>query len=130
VDRQAGGCRPFRPAAHEEIRLPTLIKSVKAQGFQGLVAKNRKIRYEPGQRTGAWQKMRVNQGQELVIGGCTPSLKNFDALVIGYFDNGELMYAARTRRIGKPSTGVRTERCDRNRFERAACRSSNRVFCA
>jgi hypothetical protein len=27
--------------------------------------------------------MRVNQGQELVIGGYTPSPKNFDALEIG-----------------------------------------------
>jgi hypothetical protein len=41
--------------------------------------------------------MRVNQGQELVIGGYTSSLKNFDALVIGYYENTQLMYAARTR---------------------------------
>ena len=64
-------------------QLPALIQSVKAQGFEGLVAKNRKSRCEPGLRSGAWQKMRVNQGQELVIGGYTPSLKNFDALMIG-----------------------------------------------
>ena len=35
--------------------------------------------YEPGMRTGAWRKMRVNLGQEFVIGGYTPSAKNFDA---------------------------------------------------
>jgi hypothetical protein len=29
--------------------------------------------------------MRVNRGQEFVIAGYTPSLKNFDALVIGYY---------------------------------------------
>jgi bifunctional non-homologous end joining protein LigD len=84
-----------------------LIKSVKAQGFEGLVAKSRKSHYyEPGQRTGAWQKMRVNQGQELVIGGYTPSLKNFDALVIGYYDNGQLMYAARTRNGFTPASRI------------------------
>jgi ATP-dependent DNA ligase len=44
----------------------------------------RDSKYEPGLRSGAWQKMRVNQGQEFVIGGYTPSPKNFDALVIGY----------------------------------------------
>jgi hypothetical protein len=27
-----------------------------------------------------WQKMRINQGQEFVIVGYTPSAKNFDAL--------------------------------------------------
>ena len=36
-------------------------------------------------------------GQELVIGGYTPSPKNFDALVIGYYDGPNLIYAARTR---------------------------------
>ena len=46
-------------------------QSVKAQGFEGLVAKRRDSRYEPGLRSGAWQKMRVNRGQEFVIGGYT-----------------------------------------------------------
>jgi bifunctional non-homologous end joining protein LigD len=48
--------------------------------------------------------MRVNQGQELVIGGYTPSLRNFDALVIGYYEEGKLMYAARTRNGFTPSS--------------------------
>jgi hypothetical protein len=74
-----------------------LIHSVKAQGLEGLVAKRRNSRCEPGLRSGAWQKRRINQGQELVIGGYTPSDKNFDALVIGYYEKGKLLYAARTR---------------------------------
>jgi bifunctional non-homologous end joining protein LigD len=61
------------------------------------VAKRRDSKYEPGERSGAWQKMRVNRGQELVIAGYTPSPKNFDALVIGYYQDGRLIYAARTR---------------------------------
>ena len=76
---------------------PDLIQSVKAQGLEGLVAKRRDSRYEPGLRSGAWQKMRVDRGQEFVIGGYTPSAKNFDALVFGYYDGGKLMYAGRTR---------------------------------
>jgi ATP-dependent DNA ligase len=44
-------------------------------------------------------KMRVNAGQELVIGGYTPSPKNFDALVIGYYNGDKLVYAARTRTV-------------------------------
>jgi ATP-dependent DNA ligase len=35
---------------------------VKAQGLEGLVAKRRGGVYEPGQRSGSWQKMRVNPG--------------------------------------------------------------------
>ena len=37
--------------------LPVLIASVKAQGFEGLVAKRLDSRYESGLRTAAWQKM-------------------------------------------------------------------------
>jgi len=50
---------------------------------EGLEARRRDSWYEPGERSGAWMKMRVNAGQELVIAGYTPSPKNFDALVIG-----------------------------------------------
>jgi bifunctional non-homologous end joining protein LigD len=45
--------------------MPDLVHSVKAQGLEGLVAKRRDSRYEPGVRSGAWQKMRVNQAHEL-----------------------------------------------------------------
>lgn len=83
-----------------------LIQSVKAQGLEGLVAKRRDSKYEPGLRSGAWLKMRVNQGQELVIGGYTPSPKNFDALVIGYYDGPNLIYAARTRNGFTPASRV------------------------
>jgi len=68
------------------------------------VAKRRDSKYEPGQRSGAWQKMRVNAGQELVIGGYTPSDKNFDALVVGYYEDDKLIYAARTRNGFTPSS--------------------------
>ena len=40
--------------------VPDLLKSVKAQNLEGFVARRRDSRYEPGQRSGAWQKMRVN----------------------------------------------------------------------
>jgi DNA ligase D-like protein (predicted ligase) len=88
---------PIRYSPILEGSLSDLILSVKAQGLEGLVAKRRDSTYEPGQRSGAWMKMRVNAGQEFVIGGYTPSPKNFDALVIGYYDGGKLIYAARTR---------------------------------
>ena len=45
-----------------------------------------------------WQKMRINQGQELVIVGYKASAKNFDALVIGYYATG-LIDAAHTEWI-------------------------------
>jgi bifunctional non-homologous end joining protein LigD len=88
---------PIRYSPVLEGRLKDLIQSVKAQGLEGLVAKQRDSRYEPGMRSGAWQKMRVNQGQEFVIGGFTVGGSTFDALVFGYYEGENLIYAARTR---------------------------------
>jgi ATP-dependent DNA ligase len=68
------------------------------------VAKRLDSRYEPGQRSGAWQKMRVSQGQEFVIGGYTPGPTNFDALIFGYHEGGRLLYAARTRNGFTPAS--------------------------
>jgi len=41
--------------------------------------------------------MRIGQGQEFVIAGYTPSARNFDALIFGYYEGDRLLYAARTR---------------------------------
>ena len=95
---------PVRYSPTLDASLSDLIESVKAQGFEGLVEKRSDSKYEPGLRSGAWQKMRVNQGQELVIGGYTQSSKNFDALVIGYYDGVKLIYAARTRNGFTPAS--------------------------
>ena len=51
-----------------------------------------------------WQKMRVNKGQEFVIGGYTASAKNFDALIFGYYKDTQLIYAARTRNGFTPAS--------------------------
>jgi len=88
---------PVRYLGDLEASLPDLVASVKAQGFEGLVAKRRDSRYESGLRTGAWQRMRVNRGQEFVIGGYTVGAQGFDALVFGYYEGDRLIYAARTR---------------------------------
>ena len=95
---------PIRYSPELQATLPDLIRSVKAQGLEGLVAKRRSSKYEPGLRSGAWQKMRTSHGQEFVIAGFTPSPKNFDALVIGYYEGGKLMYAARTRNGFTPAS--------------------------
>ncbi len=53
---------PIRYSPVLEGTLNQLIYSVKTQGLEGLVAKRRDSKYEPGLRSGAWQKMRVNAG--------------------------------------------------------------------
>ena len=83
---------------------PDLIRSARSAGLEGLVAKRRKSRYEPGQRSGAWRKMRINRGQEFLIGGYTPSGSNFDALIFGCYSGGKFQYVARTRNGFTPTT--------------------------
>jgi DNA ligase D-like protein (predicted ligase) len=95
---------PIRYSPELRASIADLIRSAREQGFEGLVAKRRDSRYEPGQRSGAWLKMRINQGQEFVIGGYTPSPRNFDALIFGYFDGNRLIYVARTRNGFTPRT--------------------------
>jgi len=88
---------PVRYAPPLDAELPVLVESVKAQGLEGLVAKRLDSRYEAGLRSGAWQKMRVNRGQEFVIGGYTIGGKTFDALIFGYYEGDRLIYVAGTR---------------------------------
>jgi DNA ligase D-like protein (predicted ligase) len=88
---------PVRYSQRLEAGLADLVASVKAAKLEGLVAKNAQSRYEPGVRSGAWQKMRINVGQEFVIGGYTVGGTTFDALVFGYYEGKNLVYAARTR---------------------------------
>jgi bifunctional non-homologous end joining protein LigD len=88
---------PIRYSPVLDGSLMDLIQSVKAQALEGLVAKRRASRYEAGMRSGAWQKMRINRGQEFVIGGYTAGGATFDAMVFGYYDGEKLMYAGRTR---------------------------------
>jgi ATP-dependent DNA ligase len=70
--------------------------SPRSFGFEGIIAKRKDSFYESGKRTGAWVKYRVNRGQEFVIGGYTPG-NPFDALIVGYYEGGKLLYAAKVR---------------------------------
>ncbi len=71
-----------------------LVRVAKEFGFEGTVAKRKDSVYESGKRTGAWVKYRVNRGQEFVIGGYTPG-NPIDAIIVGYYENGKLLYSAK-----------------------------------
>ena len=101
---------PVRESPQLNARLPDIVKAVREHGFEGIVAKRLDSRYEPGRRSGVWRKMRVNRGQELVIGGYTPSPKSFDALIFGYYEGDKLLYAARTRSGFAPASRAELHR--------------------
>jgi len=74
-----------------------LRSAVREQGLEGIIGKQKDSHYQPGKRSGAWIKYRVNRGQEFVIGGYFPGPHGFDSLIVGYYDGDKLMYVARTR---------------------------------
>jgi ATP-dependent DNA ligase len=74
-----------------------MLSAVREQRLEGIVGKGKDSVNEPGKRSGAWIKHRVNLGQEFVIGGFTPGPHGLDAIIIGYYRGKELIYVARTR---------------------------------
>jgi hypothetical protein len=85
----------FAGALRQPVRLQ-LVRVAKEFGYEGIVAKRKDSYYESGKRGGAWVKYKVYKSQEFVIGGYT--LGNpLDALVVGYYQDGRLFYAAKVR---------------------------------
>jgi bifunctional non-homologous end joining protein LigD len=83
-----------------------VLSAMKKSGLEGLVAKLRDSRYETGQRSSAWVKVKWTNEQEFVIGGYTPpsgSRAHFGALLVGYFRDKQLIFA------GKVGTGFSFE---------------------
>src|SRR5947199_6190974 len=74
-----------------------LLSAVREQRLEGIIGKRKDSLYQPGKRSGAWIKYRVNRGQEFVIGGYFSGPHGFDSLILGYYDKDKLMYVARTR---------------------------------
>ena len=72
--------------------------AARANGLEGIVAKLRRSRYEPGRRTPAWLKLKIRPEQELVVGGWTPgegNARDLGAVAVGVFEDGKLRFAGK-----------------------------------
>src|SRR4051812_20299800 len=72
--------------------------AARSQGLEGIVAKLRRSRYEPGRRTPAWLKLKIRPEQELVVGGWTPgegNARDLGAVAGGVYDDGKLRFAGK-----------------------------------
>jgi len=78
----------------------TLLDEARAHGWEGVIAKRKDAIYEPGKRSRAWLKLKVEQRQEFVVGGYTEprnSRQHLGAILLGYYDDaGNLVYAGHT----------------------------------
>jgi bifunctional non-homologous end joining protein LigD len=76
---------------------PALYEAARQQRFEGIMAKRRDSRYNPGRRTTEWLKIKTHGKQEFVIAGYTRGQGRrsgrFGSLILGYFKDGTLTYA-------------------------------------
>jgi DNA ligase D-like protein (predicted ligase) len=80
-----------------EVTANDMLAAVRQQQLEGVIGKRKDSLYEEGKRSGSWVKYRVNCGHEFVIGGYIPGPHGFDSLIVGYYQNKDLMYVARVR---------------------------------
>jgi DNA ligase D-like protein (predicted ligase) len=76
---------------------PDVIEAVRSLGLEGVIAKRKDSRYLPGDRSPAWQKLKLDRQQEFVIGGYRPGNHGVDALLVGYYEAGRLRFAGKVR---------------------------------
>ncbi len=96
--RQLAGALPDTIRMSEDFDgLPAeIIAAAQKLALEGVIAKKRGSVYQPGKRTGTWLKYKINKSRPFVIGGYTPG-KSFDALIVGYYEGDDLMFAAKVR---------------------------------
>jgi DNA ligase D-like protein (predicted ligase) len=75
-----------------------IIKALRAAGIEGVVAKRKNSRYQPGERSNDWVKLKLDRQQEFVIGGYRPDGSiGLDALLVGYYNGDKLLFAGKVR---------------------------------
>jgi bifunctional non-homologous end joining protein LigD len=82
---------PLRGTARE------VSAAVQSLGLEGVIAKRWSSRYRPGERGGAWVKLKLDQQQEFVVGGYRPGPHGIDALLVGFYDGTALRFAGKVR---------------------------------
>lgn len=90
---------PLLPAPAGQI-----LEAVRKLGLEGVVGKRSGSKYQPGERSGAWIKRRINRGQEFVIGGFVPGSHGFDSLIAGVYEKKRLHFVAKVRNGFVPRT--------------------------
>jgi bifunctional non-homologous end joining protein LigD len=88
---------PVRFSEHLEVDGPTMLAHSCRMGLEGIVSKRTDLGYRPG-RVDSWLKAKCQKSQEFVILGYVRSTAASGAvgsLVLGYYDNGKLVYAGR-----------------------------------
>lgn len=102
------GSHWLTPSNHVGSDAAKLLQASRAAGLEGLVAKRLESRYEPGDRSGAWLKIKNWQRQEFVIGGWRHDRDGTDgwlgALMLGCHDDEGFTYCGSVEAGFRPDT--------------------------
>lgn len=113
---------PVRYTPHRNEHGERYFREACSKGWEGLIAKRADSPYVHA-RSRDWLKLKCSFEQELVIGGYTPpqgKRTRFGALLVGYYEDGELRYAGKVGtgfsqseldRLGDMLEALRTEAC-------------------
>jgi bifunctional non-homologous end joining protein LigD len=88
---------PLRFSEHFTEPGSLLLKHACRMSLEGILSKRANAPYRPG-RGGDWIKTKCSHRQEFVVAGYAPSTvdpKAIGALILGYYDAGQLLYAGR-----------------------------------
>jgi bifunctional non-homologous end joining protein LigD len=80
-----------------DVSAPQMLAAAREHGLEGVIGKRRDSIYEPRKRGGAWVKVRLNLGQEFVIGGFVPGSLGVESLIVGFYRESELIYVAKIK---------------------------------
>jgi len=92
----------FRPNQYFHIsgalnaRLSLIVKKIRQFGFEGVIAKEQRSIYLPGETSGSWVKLKLKPTEEFIVGGFIPGPHGIDQIVVGRFAGKELKYVAST----------------------------------
>jgi bifunctional non-homologous end joining protein LigD len=64
------------------VPVSNLMRAVRGQQLEGIVAKRVGSQYRSGERSNDWVKWRANRGQEFVIGGYVPNTDRLDSILL------------------------------------------------
>ena len=76
-----------------------MLARARRDGWEGVIAKRTDSLYQPGVRSKAWLKLKVEHRQEFVVGGWTEprnTREHIGALLLGYFDGDRFVYVGHT----------------------------------
>ncbi len=104
AERMPGDC-PVHVSAVLDHDVDDLMTSAADLGLEGVMAKKADSRYVVGRRSASWIKLKLEQSQEVVVGGWRPGAGarsgTFGALLLGIPDGDTLHY------VGRVGTGFK-----------------------